>query len=153
MVELDDVVQVAATSRSRAPREHAGAVAEEDLFADPVGDLVARCGQIGVEVDHRLDGDLGARVTAPAADLVQEHESLAFLQTAGGTEHGVLANGLRREVGVEDDLAGGGEVGSRYAGSFLTGYSTTGSTGGAEEVEGGLGAGEVTEGLGPSHVQ
>ena len=30
------------------------------------------------------------------------------------------------EVGVEDDLTRGGEVGSRYAGSFLTGYSTTG---------------------------
>ncbi|CAB4938160.1 unannotated protein [freshwater metagenome] len=28
-------------------------------------------------------------------------------------------------MGVEDDLPGGGEVWSRYAGSFLTGYSTT----------------------------
>ncbi len=48
--------------RSGAPREHASAVAEDDLLADPVGDLVRRGRQIGVEVDDGLDGDLGAGV-------------------------------------------------------------------------------------------
>ena len=61
-VVRDDVVDVAAAGRSGAPREHASAVAEDDLLPDPVGDLVRRCRQVGVEVDHRLDGDLRAGV-------------------------------------------------------------------------------------------
>ena len=52
-------------------------------------------------------------------------------------------------MGVDDDLPGCGEVRSRYAGSFLTGYSTTRGM----EVERGLGAGEVAEGLGAAYVE
>ena len=59
-------------------------------------------------------------------ELVEQDQALAFLEAAGGTEDRCLADGAGVEVGVEDDLARGGEVGSRYAGSFLAGYSTTG---------------------------
>ncbi len=100
-------------------------------------------------------------------ELVEQDQALAFLEAAGGSEDRCLADGAGVEVGVEDDLTGGGEVGevwSRYAGSFLTGYSTTGGSfgslltgystiGGEEEIQGGLGAGEVAEGLRASYVQ
>ena len=132
-----DVVDVAAAGRAGAPREHAGAVAEDHLLADPVGHLVRRGRQVGVEVDDRLDGDLGAGVGAPVLDLVEEHQPLAFLHPAGRTEHRGQPVEGGVEVGVEHDLAGGGQP-----------VGVTGASGAlGVEVERGLGASEVTEGL------
>ena len=73
-----------------------------------------------------LISDLGAGVAAPGFQLVEQDQALALLQPAGRTEDGLLADGVCGEVGVEDDLTRSREVGSRYAGSFLAGYSTTG---------------------------
>jgi hypothetical protein len=131
VVVLDDVVEVAAPRWSGAPREHARAIAQNDVLADPVRDRVRRRGELGVEVDDGLDGDRGAGVATPTLDLVEEDVPLALLEAAGGTEDGGVAGQGGAEVGVEDDLAGSGQV---VAVRIGTG-----------QVEGGLGAGEVTE--------
>ena len=55
----DDVVDLAAPGRSGAVREHAGLVPQNDLLAELVGDPVAGRLEDLVEVDDRLDGDLG----------------------------------------------------------------------------------------------
>ncbi len=139
VVVLGDVVDVAAPGRAGAPREHACAVAENNLLADPVGDVVGRGGEVDVEVDDRLDGDLGPGVGTPVADLVEQDQPLALLHAPGGTEHRRFAGEACVEVGVEHDLACGGQV------------LTVGSRSG--EVEGGLRAGQVTQRLGPPCVQ
>ncbi len=138
-----DVVDVAAPGGSGAPREHAGAVAENDLFADPVGDLVRRGGELGGEVDDGLDGDQRAGVAAPAPDLVEQDQSLALLHAAGGTEDRLLAHDRGVEVGVDDDLARDRQTVLSMAGAVTL----------AEQVERGLGAGEVPEGLGAAYVE
>ena len=118
VVVLDDVVDVAATGWPGAPREDAGAVAENHVVADPVGDRIARRFEGGGEVDDGLDGDLGPGVAAPGLDLVEQHQALAFLEPADGTEHRRLAVSRSGEVGVEHDLPGRGQaVGRSTAGS------------------------------------
>ena len=112
------------------------------MIADPVGDRIARCGQLGVEVDDGLDGDLGAGVGAPGLELVEEDEALAFLEASGGPEHRLPT------VGVAAKWAW--STTSRAAGSRPVPAPQSGP---GEEVEGGLGAGEVTEGLGPPGVE
>ena len=62
--------------------------------------------QLGGEVDDGLDGDLRAGVTAPALDLVEQGEALAFLEATRGTEDRLFADGGGVEVRVEDDLPG-----------------------------------------------
>ena len=164
VVVLDDVVDVATPRRATAPREHARPVAEDHVLTDPVRDLIARRGLLLVEVDDRLDRDLRPRVGTPGPELVEQDESLALLEPPGGSEdRGDLAiavdGGGGVEVGVEHDLAGGGEAWSRYAGSFLTGRSTTNrltgrpTTSSVVQVERGLRAGQVTEGLGPPRIE
>ena len=74
VVVLDDVVDVAAPRRPTAEWEHAGAVAEDHVLADPVRDLVARRGLLLVEVDDGLDRDLRARVAAPGPELLRAGE-------------------------------------------------------------------------------
>ena len=110
VVVLGDVVDVAGSGWSGAPGEHAGAVAEDDVLADPVGDRIASRGLRDVEVDDGLDGDLGPGVAAPGLDLVEQDQALAFLEPAGGAEHGRLAVGGGGEVGVEHDLPSGGQA-------------------------------------------
>ena len=123
------------------------------------GIVVARRGLLLVEVDDGLDGDLGAGVGAPGFQLVEQEKPLALLEPAGRTEDRGVAGQAGVEVGVEDDFARGGEVWSRYAGSFLTGYSTTSrvtcwsTTSRVVEVERGLRPREVTERLGPTCVE
>ena len=76
-------------------------------------------------------------------DLVEQDESLALLHAAGGTEHRLLAHDGGVEVGVDDDLARGRQtVLSRDRCLAL-----------AEQIQRGLGAGEVPEGLGAAYVQ
>jgi hypothetical protein len=135
----DDMVDVAASGRPGAPGEHAGAVSEDDLLTEPVGHLVRVGVELGVEVDDGLDGDLGPGVGAPRLHLLEQHQPLAFLKAAGGPEHGGVAREAGVEVGVEDDLA------CRRQALWV------GTCSG--EVERGLGAGEVTEGLRAAHVQ
>ena len=137
MVVRGDVVDVAAPRGSGAPREHARPVAENDLFADPVRDRVPGCSQVGVQVDDGLDGDFGPRVGTPVPDLLEQEQPLAFFEAAGGTEHGLaVGHRLGVEVGVEDDLTC-----DREPVVALTRAMTL-----AEQVERGLGAGEVPEG-------
>lgn len=50
-----------------APREDAGHVAQREVFADPVGDLVAVHTDRVVQIDHRLHDDLDGGLPPPAA--------------------------------------------------------------------------------------
>ena len=68
-----DVVDVASACGPGAPGEHAGAISEDDLFADPVGTRTPGS-KLGVEVDDGPDGDLGAGVAAPGLELVEQEE-------------------------------------------------------------------------------
>ena len=108
------------------------------------GTSYAGVGEVGVEVDDGLDGDLGPGVAAPVLDLVEQHQPLTFLQPPGRTEdRGQVVDGCV-EVGVEHDLAGGrqpvGVAWRRLAPLRV-------------EVERGLGAGQVAEGLRAAGVQ
>ena len=139
-----DVVDVAAPGRAGAPREHAGAIAEDHLLADPVGDLVRRCGEVGVEVDDRLDGDLGAGVAAPVLDLVEEDEALALLHPPGRAEHGGQPVEGRRRSGR----------GARPRGRRADRRRPVRSAGAlGVEVERGLGARQVAEGSGAAGAE
>ncbi len=138
VVVLDDVVDVAAPGRAGAPREHARRVPEDHLLPDPVGHLVRRCGEVGVEVDDRLDGDLGPGVAAPVLDLVEQHQALALLHPPGRTEHrGQVVEGWRRS----------GRGGRPRVRPAAVGVRRRRRRPGLE-VERGLGAGEVAEGCG-----
>ena len=135
------------TSQPRAGRVHHGNTHVRsrriDLFADAVRDLVRRGGELGVEVDDGLDGDLRPGVAAPGLELVEQDQPLALFHSAGGAEDGLIADGGRVEVGVEDDLAGGRQVVViGWAGDAL-----------GKQFEGGLGAGEVAECLGAADVE
>ena len=61
----DDVVEVAAPGVASAPREHAGAVADDDVLADLLGGLVAAALQPLAQVDDRLHDDLDVGAPAP----------------------------------------------------------------------------------------
>ena len=66
------MVEVAAFGWSVAVGEGAVVVAELDLAADPVGDLVGVHGLVAVEVDHRPHDHRGARGGEPVLDLGHE---------------------------------------------------------------------------------
>ena len=104
VVVLDDVVDIATPGGSGAPREHTRPVAENDLLADPVGSLVRRCRELGLQVDDGLDGHLRPRVAAPGLDLVEQDQSLTFFDPTGGTKDRLLADGGGVDVSVDDDL-------------------------------------------------
>ena len=90
-----------------------------------------------------LIGDLGAGVGAPAPDLVEQEQPLAFLEASGGTEDGRLS---RRRVASKWAWS----TTSRAARQVLVGSVGSGNSG---EVEGGLGTGQVAEGLGAAYVE
>ncbi|CAM3868972.1 hypothetical protein NOZE110980_18590 [Nocardioides zeicaulis] len=144
VVERRDVVEVADPGGAGAPREDAGSVTEDDLFAGPVGDRVGVGGELGVEVEDGSDGDLGAGRSAPALDLVEEREALAVVEPCGGPEDRVFTGGGGVEVDVEHDLPRCRQV--------VTGRGRGGRALGVE-VERGLGAGEVTERGGTSGAE
>ena len=98
-------------------------------------DLVSRL----IQFDTSNTGEL--ETTKPeaecakwVAELLEEEQLVAFLHPPGGTEHRLLTVRGRDRAGVEVDvhhqLTRCREVGpvmgvgSRYAGSFLAGYST-----------------------------
>ena len=79
----------------------------------------------------------------PVLDLVEEHQPLTLLHPPGRAEHRVQPVESGVEVGVQHDLAGGGQtLDVPCAGGAL-----------GVEVEGGLGAGEVAEGGGAAGVE
>ncbi|MDO9457435.1 hypothetical protein [Nocardioides sp.] len=125
----DAVVAVGAASG--AEREHAASVSEVDLFGEGGARDVAVGGQVGVEVDDGLDGDLGAGRLAPGEELLEEDRGVGVVEErdVGGVE-----------VGVEGDSTP--TVGR--SGWF-------GGTGG--EVEGELGSGDLPGGSGAAHVE
>ncbi|CAM3798774.1 hypothetical protein NOZE110980_15630 [Nocardioides zeicaulis] len=115
------------------------------MFADPVGDRVGVGGKLGVEVENGSDGDLGPRRRAPCLDLLNEREALALLEPGSGPEHGPVVREVSVEVDVQHDLTRGRQVvasGGRRHGRAL-----------GVEIEGGLGAREVTERGGTSGAE
>ncbi|CAM3840715.1 hypothetical protein NOZE110980_17365 [Nocardioides zeicaulis] len=145
MVEGHDVVEVAGPCGAGAPREDAGPIPLDDLFADPVGDRVGVGGELGIEVQDGPDRDLGPRRRAPALDLVEEREALAVLESGGGPEHRVITVGVGVEVDVEDDLPRGREV--------VAAPNRRRRRASGVEVERGLGPREVTERSGTSGAE
>ena len=148
-----DVVDVAAPGGAGAPGEHAGAVAEDDVVADPVRDGVPGRGERRVEVDDGLDGDLGPGVGAPGA----------------GPGRGGSGVGLPRAVRWARTRSSGA-VASPSVHAVKWAWRTTSRATGSpsrpgpglgrgagvavgEEVEGGLGAGEVAECGGAAGVE
>ena len=140
-VVRDDVVDVAAPGRAGAPGEHARPVAEDDLLADPVGDLVAPVWS------WVLRSMTGLMVT-----LVREsaHQSLTWSSSTSRWPSSI------RPVGP-NTVARPSRVASKWAWrttSRAAGRPRRLGAGGAlAEVERGLGAGEVAEGSGPAGVR
>src|SRR6478735_7924167 len=65
-----DVVEVAAPGGAGAVGEDAGGVGQDDVFALPVGGLVAGGGDLLGEVEDGSDGDLGGDGAAPVPELL-----------------------------------------------------------------------------------
>jgi len=100
----DSVVEVAGACRAGAPGEDAGLVAQDDLFAESVRDLIGVHRDLLVEIDHGLDADLGVGEAAPAGDLVGGDQGAGVLDPGNATAPALAGQGCFGEMEVEDDL-------------------------------------------------
>ena len=144
LVVGDDVVAVGGPGWAGAPGEHAGAGAQDGLFAETVGDLIALDAQVVVEVDDWFHDHLGVGVGAPGPDLVGGDALVVVLhpgQVQTPARSGAF-DGCFGEVDVEDHLTRF----HRLAGPVVLGA-------GGVEVEGELVPGELSGGDRAAYVQ
>ncbi len=109
VVERGDVIDVAGASGTSAPREEAGLVAKDHLFAESIRDRASRRLDFSAEVDHWPDADTGVRLAAPPLDLLEQHQTLPGFEAAGGRDRQFVACSGGVEVQMEDNLPRGGE--------------------------------------------
>ncbi len=106
----DDVVEVAAAGVASAPREHARAVADDDVLADLRGGFVAQALEPLPQVDHLVHDDLDVGAAAPGADLLHGQQPLPGLLDPGAQHLVRAVSGVVVDVG--DRV--GGQVGVQH---------------------------------------
>src|SRR5687768_16952281 len=99
--------------------EQARPVSLDDLFAEPVGDVVAGRAQVGCEVEDGADHDLRVAGGAPLPDLVEQDLALALLEPAQGVEDD-------RRYRWRRTPRGGGRAGGRRVARLRTTRATRG---------------------------
>ena len=134
-----DVVAVATSGVAGAPREDTRRVDQSGLFTDPVGDLVGVHVVVVIQVDDRLDDDLGVGVAAPVPDLLDGDRGSGCSRTAPARRPHHGSRPRRDGHGARPAAAS-----ARVRGALVVG---------AVEVEGQLPSGDRPEGLGAAYVQ
>src|SRR5690625_2447689 len=125
----NDVIHIRTAGPAGAGGEHALGVPGHHLLAEPRRDLVAVCGLVPGQVDHRAHGHPRARGTAPGADLLGQDgraRVLTATHTAGAHSGGAHACGAHsanvRVSGAH--TASVRAAGARTAGTDIAGIPT-----------------------------